>query len=318
MTKVKHPAGARSCGKLILLGEHAVVHGVAAMACGIERGLVASLAIASSFETTLTLLDQRCSPRGDDALSRALVALLEAGSGPPGAALDLVVEGDLPPGMNLGFSAAAAVALGRALEAHRGVVDEDAVRARADAWERVFHGNPSGIDVAAAMRGGVVHYRRGEPVRDVAVGRPLRLCVGLSGAKPGPTRTMVERVAAIRERDPRTFERAIGAVAGLVARAESAIRCGELEALGETMNDNHRILAGWSLATTTLDHLCASARAAGALGAKLTGAGGGGAMVALAGAADDPHARPIATAILEAYRRVGGDGFEVVVGGHPD
>jgi mevalonate kinase len=318
MTEVNSMRGARACGKLILLGEHAVVHGVAALACGIDRGLSATLHAARGGRSSLTLLAERRTLEDGDALAHAFAALLEAGSGPPGAACDVVVTGDLPPGMNLGFSAAAAVAVARCFEEGAGRAYDEAVRARADAWERVFHGNPSGIDVAAAMRGGFVRYRRGEAIRRLRAVRPLRLCVGLSGAKPGPTRAMVDRVTAQKERDPSAFTDALQRIAALVDEATVALEEGDVVALGAAMNANHERLAAWSLSTERLDALCRAARHAGALGAKLTGAGGGGAMVALAGAADDAEAQRRATRILEAFRREGTDGFEVVVSGDQD
>ncbi|MBM4376281.1 MAG: mevalonate kinase [Deltaproteobacteria bacterium] len=305
---------ARAFGKLILFGEHAVVHGVAAIACGLERGLVAEVTPVGLDHSSLDLVGRRASEREDSPLGRAFTALLSAGVGRPRAAVHATVQGELPPGMNLGFSAAAAVALARAL-AEAGTGDDAAsVQARADAWERVFHGNPSGIDVAAALHGGVIRYRRGEPVVPLSMGASVRLCVGLSGTKPGPTSVMVESVAEQRRRDPASFERALGSIADLVARAEVALAAGRTADLGQLMSINHGLLAAWGLSTESLDELCVSALTSGALGAKLTGAGGGGAMVALLGAGDSPEAVAVGRRTREAWRVLGFDGFEVVVG----
>src|SRR6185436_10678536 len=93
-------------------------------------------------------------------LGRAFTALLEQGGAPPD--LEARLEGELLPGVGLGFSAAAAVAIARAVEDLAGDGSEDRVRERAMAWERVFHGNPSGVDVAAAMRGGATRFTRAE------------------------------------------------------------------------------------------------------------------------------------------------------------
>lgn len=307
------PRSAHACGKLILLGEHAVVYGSAALACGIDRGLTARCSPARSGGTTLRLLEECRSPNDDDLLASAFAALLAAGSGRPASPVELIVSGSLPPGMNLGFSAAAAVALATVIESLGASADEQAVRARADAWERVFHGNPSGIDVAAAMHGGVVRFRRGEPVRSMRSLRPLLFCVGLSGTKPGPTKAMVEQVASLRSTRPSAFSAGLERIAAIVADAENALDAGDLDELGRLMNRNHDVLSDWSLSTARLDALCHAARGAGALGAKLTGAGGGGAMVALAGAADEPRGRETSREVIDAFRREGCDGFEVVV-----
>lgn len=309
---------ANAFGKLILFGEHAVVYGVPAIACGIGRGLRAEARVEREGPSRLTLLAEERTEHDDDLLAQAFRALLEAGPGRPAAPCAVRVSGTLPPGMNLGFSAAAAVAIARALGELGAGSDDETIRARADAWERVFHGNPSGIDVAAALHGGVVRFRRGEPVRPLAVSRPLRLCVGLSGTKPGPTRAMVESVAARRMGDPERFDGTLSAIAALVDTAANALETGNLARLGASMTSNHELLAGWALSNERLDGLCRTAVSAGALGAKLTGAGGGGAMVALAGAADDARSSGVVTAILEAWRQLGCDGFEVVVGARHD
>jgi mevalonate kinase len=80
------------------------------------------------------------------------------------------------------------------------------------------------------------------------------------------------------------------------------------------MSVNHGRLARWGLSTTQLDALCQSSVASGALGAKLTGAGGGGAMVALVGAGDAPEAVAVGERVREAWRALGFEGFDVVVG----
>jgi mevalonate kinase len=304
-------------GKLILLGEHAVVYQIPALVCGIGRTLRARASVEESGSSRLTLLaETRLLECHDDPLARAFAALLAAGSGPIGAPVSVKVEGELPPGMGLGFSAAASVAVARAVEGLLPRADGDSVRERATAWERVFHGNPSGVDVAAAMQGGFVRFRRGEGVQRVFPARALLLCVGSTGS-PASTKVMVEGVAALRERNPEVFAKTLDGIAALVENAHLAIEKGDVHALGELLNLNQMLLAGWMLSTSQLEELCAAAREAGALGAKLTGSGGGGAMVALAGAADDGEAMARAARIVEAWRALGYEGFEVRVGPPP-
>jgi mevalonate kinase len=303
----------RACGKLILFGEHAVVHGVAALVLGVRLGVQAR-AVEATSGRALELLGRRTEAdgSGEDETGRAFEALLEAGGAP--ASLSVQVTGDLPPGVGLGFSAAAAVAIARAVEELAGAASDASVRERATAWERVFHGNPSGVDVAAAMHGGCIRFARGDGVRRVAVRAPLVLCVGLTGTRSS-TRKMVEGVAWIKERSPAIFQSTLEGIAALVDNGIGAIEAGDAEAIGELMNLNQMMLAGWMLSTERLEELCALAREAGALGAKLTGAGGGGAMMALAGQGDEGQAT--AARVVAAWRERGYEGFVTELGDSP-
>lgn len=300
-------------GKLILLGEHAVVYGAPALVAGIERQCRATARVAGD-QRRLSLLGRRCQADEDPELAAAFKALLEQGGAPE--QLQVEVEGELPPGVGLGFSAAAAVAIARAVEALAGeTIDRKRVRARAMAWERVFHGNPSGVDVAAAMQGGCSRFVRGsagEPLtRVLAVKRRPHLCLGLTGTRSS-TKEMVEAVAKLRRRQPDMVQRTVDGIAALVENAVSAVEAGELIALGELMNLNQMLLAGLHVSGDDIEQLCAAAREAGALGAKLTGAGGGGAVVALAGSG--PEGQDIADGILQAWRMLGFDGFQTELG----
>jgi tungstate transport system substrate-binding protein len=136
----------------------------------------------------------------------------------------------------------------------------------------------------------------------------------LAFARRVDLKVMVEGVAALRAKSPSVFDKALQGIAALVENAHIAVERGDAVALGELMDLNQMLLAGWLLSTDTRESLCAAARDAGALGAKLTGSGGGGAMVALAGAADDPEADARANSIVEAWRALGYDGFRVTVG----
>jgi mevalonate kinase len=305
------PATGRAHGKLILLGEHAVVHGTPALVAGIELGVEATLRLGGEGQR-MTLLERGCVARSDgDELGRALRALLQEGGAPD--ALELSVKGDLPPGMGLGFSAAAAVAIARAVENHlRGEAADERVLARATAWERVFHGNPSGVDVAAAMRGGCTRFTRAEGTRPVPLRHALTVAVGLTGTASS-TREMVEAVAELKRRTPEVADRCIDGIATLVDNAISACEAGDAVALGELLNLNQMLLAGLMVSTSTIEDMVAIARDAGALGAKLTGAGGGGAVFALAGT--DASAVAIADAVVAAWKEAGFAGFVTRIGG---
>ncbi len=148
-------------------------------------------------------------------------------------------------------------------------------------WERIFHGNPSGIDNAMSAVGGVALYRKGEPLQPLRSNKPLHLVIGYSGASSS-TKEMVASVARQLEEDPKRVNKAFEAIDVLVRNAKLAIEAGDHIALGQLLDLNHTILSSLMLCTSKLDEMCQAARAAGALGAKMTGAGGGGCMFALA------------------------------------
>ena len=170
------------------------------------------------------------------------------------------------------------------------------------AWERVFHGNPSGIDAAVASRGGCVLFSKGRGIEDMRVGAPLTLCVGHSGAASS-TAAMVETVARLRAERPEEVEAAFDGIHDLVAASRFAVQTGDRRALGRLMELNQIWLSDLSLSTPEIDRMCRLAREHGAFGAKLTGAGGGGSVVALV---NGGHG---AWQVLHAWRGAGFEGF---------
>jgi len=251
-----------------------VVYGVPAIALGLDRGVRATsrrgqprLFVGQSWFTA---------DDGSD-LGKAFGALLsELGS--PECEVELEVE--LPVGAGLGSSAAMAVAAARAIIGVDGGSDDARVRAAATAWERVFHGNPSGIDTAAAAQGGCLWYTREEGAVPLSLGAPLVLAIGVA-APPASTKAMVESVARLRERRPTIVDKALEGIRSLVKNARLALEAGDIPGVAGLMDLNHMILAGLHLSTEELERARGIARDAGALGAKLTGAGGGGSVVAL-------------------------------------
>jgi mevalonate kinase len=289
---------------VILLGEHAVVYGVPALAVGIDRGATATVAASKGPSSVLEVpgWETSVSEGGTSDLARAFTALLararEEGGAVSRGALRVVAQAELPPGGGLGCSAALGVAIARALVP--GVSTEGAAGI-ATAWERVFHGNPSGIDAAVAAHGGSILFEKGSPMRSVHLKEPLTVCIGSTGVASS-TKTMVDGVAALREKKPELAEKTFSAIASLVRNAELALGAGDKVGLGKLMDLNQMLLAGLLVSTEEIERLCSLARENGALGAKLTGAGGGGCVVALAdeGTAD---------AIVRGWMAAGFTGF---------
>jgi mevalonate kinase len=293
-----------ACGKVILLGEHAVVHGVPAIAVGIDRGARAQATPMDQGPSRLFVkgwdIVVRETDEGHD-LARAFRALLDAA--PPLGPRWIEVETDLPPGGGLGCSAAIGVAVARALEPHIG---DEALQDRAMAWECVFHGNPSGVDSAVAARGGCVLFRRGQPLEPVRVRGPMHLCIGNTGIASS-TKAMVEAVARLRARRPEIVDKSFEAIRTLVSNARLAIEAGDFMALGKLLDLNQMLLGGLFVSTPEIERMCGTARDAGALGAKLTGAGGGGSVVALVAS------RAAADGVIAAWKAEGFSGFAACV-----
>ncbi len=311
-------------GKVILFGEHAVVYGVPALAAGIDRGAWAdatpvpgnvSTLHVRGWNVTFTNVVDADSPPLARAFCDVLVATREGQRSAREAPVESVrveAESDLPPGGGLGCSAALGVAVARALDP---AVTGAALAVRVDAWERVFHGNPSGIDATVAAQGGCLVFQRPFPVppdgcpptvERVRVNQAIHLCVGHSG-QASSTKSMVEAVARIRERRPEVTQRTFDAIHTLVKNARLAIEDYDLRAVGQLLDLNQMLLAGLFLSTPEIEQMCASARTGGALGAKLTGAGGGGCVVALVENVER------GASVLAAWKRDGFDGFAATV-----
>lgn len=303
-------------GKVILLGEHAVVFGHPALAAGLSKGLRAtarpgtgrllvpawSLEIrASSSAATTAAGDESAPPAADARMARAWSAVL-ARLGV--TAVDVTIEGDLPAQAGLGSSAAMSFAVSTAVGRLFNRDRASALQAAHDA-EIVFHGTPSGIDLAAAETGAVGRYQREQGWVDVPVRQSLTLCVGLSG-RPRHTRDVVDRVRQLRERTA-PAARVIETMGTLAAAGEAALATGDVDELGRLFDVAHGLLSALRVSSAELDALVHAARAAGAIGAKLTGAGGGGAVIALA----PGHEKDV----LERWRRDGFAGFTATIAG---
>jgi mevalonate kinase len=297
-----------ACGKVILLGEHAVVYGVPAIAVGIDRGARARAVPLERGPSRLHVNRWNIAVREDDEghdLARAFRALLDAARDADASlgAHAVEVDADLPPGGGLGCSAAMGIAIARALDAR---VSEDALQARAMAWERVFHGNPSGVDSAVSARGGCVYFRKGEAIEPVRTRGALHLCIGHCGVGSS-TKSMVDSVARLRARRPEIVAKTFEGVRSLVNNARLAIEAGDRFALGRLMDLNQMLLSGLFVSTPEIERMCSMARGVGALGAKLTGAGGGGSVVALV------PSTAVADAVLSAWKAENFDGFATSV-----
>jgi hydroxymethylglutaryl-CoA reductase len=300
-------------GKAILLGEHAVVYGRHAIAVPLPlttRAVVADAGHGVELLIPRWGIEYQLAKPTEQRRSfeRAAGAILDQ-LGLTDRNLRIEVFPDVPRGMGLGGSAAIAVAIIRALDRHFGLgLSDERVNELAFLSEEIAHGRPSGIDNTLATYGRPLVYRRGAPplVEPLNVSRPLHLVIGMTHSE-GLTAKTVGSVREARQRKPRLYEKIFDDIDALVLQAVSALQDHDVATLGELMNVNQGLLNALQVSTPELERLIGIARSAGALGAKLTGGGGGGAMIALCDG--DTHA------VQQAIERQGFRALAVTVGG---
>lgn len=263
---MKSPYG-QAHGKCILIGEHAVVHGTLAIAMPV--GLHVQVTLGEHTADGLSPIF--CDWFGETALAHCGKRWLPA-----------AVTGNLPRGAGLGSSAALAVAALRALATQKPIAPAQMLE-WADACERLFHGNPSGVDVRAVLSDTAIAFRRGQAGPTVQTLPPFpgdwhfQLWLTPTGDS---TATVVARVGDSLAKHNRQAE--LTEAERIIAEASAAAAGGQQRALGNAMFHFHDWLAKHGASTPLLDQLVELARLHGALGAKLTGGGGGGAMLVLA------------------------------------
>jgi mevalonate kinase len=317
------PVERSACAKIILCGEHAVVYGRPAIALPLAHLRTRATVAASDHPFHISAPDIHAefdivneSTRPLAILSRLTFELLHR----PPARATLTVRSDIPASSHLGSSASVAVACARAIAAYCGheLAPADASTLAFEA-ERVYHGSPSGIDNTVIAYEQPIWYTRSQtaevrgagsgsgserqeasapysPISTLCAQSPM-LVIGDTGIAT-PTRVPVGDVLAGWEADPAHFERLFDQIGNLVGAARLALEACDWPQLGALMNANHALLQQLGVSCSELDHLCEAARRAGALGAKLSGGGRGGNMIALA--RDREHARQLRLALRNA------------------
>ncbi len=299
-------------GKAILLGEHAVVYGRHAIAAPVPLAIQAKV---EDIDDGVELLIPRWGVEHRLSMQRRPAQSFEE---PVGLILDKLglkdrpmrveVFPNVPRAMGLGGSAAIAVAIIRAIDLHfeLGLSDEE-VNELAFECEKVAHGTPSGVDNTMATYGRFLLYRPGKPplVEPLEVERPIPIVIGMSGVESLTAKT-VAHVRTAWKRNKTLYERIFDEIDSLVLQGVEAIRSYDLEQLGELMNINHGLLNALQVSSWELEELIQIARDNGAVGAKLTGGGGGGSMIALC---------PENTSgVIEAMQEAGYQAMEVSIG----
>jgi hydroxymethylglutaryl-CoA reductase len=299
-------------GKIILFGEHAVVYGSRAIAAPVPLAVRARV-VDEDDGVWLVVprwgVEQRL--RMDPAKQMSFevpAALILRELGLADRSMRIEVFSEIPRAMGLGGSAAVAVAIIRALDQRfeLGLTD-DQVNALAFQCECVAHGTPSGIDNTVATFGQPLVFRKGDPpeIHPLQLPAPLSFVIGMTGVE-GLTAKMVAKVRDGRQRNRDVYDTVFKGIDAVTLQAIEAIKRYDLERLGELMNVCQGLLNGLQVSSWELEELIQIARENGALGAKLTGGGGGGSMIALC--PDD------AGTVIEAIHNAGYQAMEVRIG----
>ncbi|MCX8170555.1 MAG: mevalonate kinase [Candidatus Bathyarchaeota archaeon] len=316
---MKNLSRASAPAKAILFGEHFVVHGKPAIVMAINLRAYATAKPESGGKIIIESKSMRAfgSFTVDGAYqpilgglevwekllpiyvaARKIMSLADENN----VGVRIEVESSIPIAAGLGSSAAVSVAsaaaVGRLLELN--ISGDDIFRVALEA-ERTVHENPSGVDPAISTYGGLIIYHRGEGIRRLDAGVDLPLVVGDTCIKR-VTGEMVLRVSEVRKRYPDVIDRIMDSGEAIVKMGAKALQSGDLKAIGDLMNINHALLCALGVSNEMIDRLVYAARNAGALGAKLTGAGGGGCIIALPPPGKDNR-------IVEAIEGAGGRAF---------
>ncbi len=265
-------------GKIIFFGEHFVVHGAPAIAAGISNAAVVEV---KRSEKNAISSEHKIVPE----YSLKAIANVLAVMGVKGC-YDVSLKGDLHTFGGLGSSAAFCVALARAVADDQGKNPTDAeINSIAYEGEKVFHGNPSGIDNLMATYGGVMEFKRGKNVSEnryerIVIKKPLDLVVSFTG-KFGFTTKMIENVRRYKEQDESEFAQMMDEYGDVELNGRKALEKGKLEDIGKLMNANQSMLQELGVSDELNDQIVKLAMDSGAMGSKLTGGGGGGCCISL-------------------------------------
>jgi mevalonate kinase len=291
MTKSSAP------GKIILFGEHAVVYGRPALAVPVTQ-VHADVEVRDSDRAGIWIdapdVDLHAELNtlpSDHPLASVIHNFLFISRPSPLAPLpkgdgkfpdlNIKITSTIPVASGLGSGAAVTVALVRALSSFLSYpMSDEEVNAFAYEIEKLHHGTPSGIDNTVVTYAKPVYFIKGQPIETFHVGKPFTIVVGDTGIS-APTKESVGDLRKLWEADTVKWESVFDEVGKIAKQARMNIESGKWKVIGDLMNENHEWLQKMTVSSLELDTLVNAARKAGALGAKMSGGGRGGNMIAL-------------------------------------
>ncbi|MHA1974361.1 MAG: mevalonate kinase [Candidatus Hodarchaeales archaeon] len=282
-------------GKIILFGEHSVVYGHPALVIAIDKRAFVTVqrlhaidkpkieisALDYDKRVSLPYSDENFSLNGQPVFVQPLLGIVHHFYSKYGVSdsLSIKIHSEIPRGAGLGSSAAVCVAFAAALlNSFNKSLSRNEISSLAFEGEKVVHGTPSGIDNTIATFGGSLEYQKGN-INHFS-GKRIQLIIGNTGISR-ETKVWVSKVRTRYEDFPNMMEYILKSFGALVVTAKEEFKAGNLKKLGELMDINHGLLNAIGVSIPTLDRFVNAARTSGAYGAKLTGAGGGGCMIAL-------------------------------------
>ena len=290
-------------GKIILFGEHAVVYGRPALAVPVTQ-VQATATVSENSRggvwieaPNIDLSSELSYLAPGHPLAAAVNSVFSALHIAHPPACTIYVQSTIPVAAGLGSGAAVSVAILRALSAFLGhPFPDERVNKLAFEAEKLHHGTPSGIDNTVVTYARPVYFIKGKPIKTFRVGVPFTIVIGDTGVA-APTKESVGAVQKLWEADPSHWEKVFNQVGEIVWDARQAIERGDTTELGTLMDANHALLQEMTVSSVELDQLTEAAHKSGALGAKLSGGGRGGNMIALV---HKENAPTLAEALLSA------------------
>lgn len=274
-------------GKIILMGEHSVVYGEPAIALPFKATQITATITDSANDLLVSDYYQGALQTAPKALKSVKELVQKLQTDLQTAPISLKLTSTIPAERGMGSSAAVAVAITRAFfDWQEKPLDQRTLLSYVDHSEKIAHGNPSGIDAAATSGQQPIFFEKGAPFEPFKLNLDAYLVVADTGVK-GKTRETVKSVAHLFEHHRKQTAFQIQQLGEFAKEAKLAIMHNQPEQLGKAMNRAQNVLEELAVSDETLDRLISAARKEGALGAKLTGGGRGGCMIALAANAQD-------------------------------
>ncbi len=290
-------------GKVILFGEHAVVYDRPALAVPVTQVHVDVEVLESPrsgifiHAPGIDLHAELNSLPPDHPIASVILKLFQLFSISQTPNLEVNISSTIPVASGLGSGAAVSVALIRSLSSFIShPLSDDEVNSLAYEIEKLHHGTPSGIDNSVITYNQPVYFIKGQPIETFKVSKPFTIVIGDTGIS-APTKESVGDVRRLWQRDSVNLETIFDEIGQISLIARRSIESGKPELLGELMDQNHALLQSLTVSSPELDNLVDAARKAGTLGAKLSGGGRGGNMIALA---DPAKAESVAEALMSA------------------